>query len=199
MKNNFYLLVIICSLSFSCESKAQKGLTKNYLLVNQILENTKEQNLNKTLVFNLNNNNEYVISILKQLHGYELEKNTFKLDSLKQSIGVIQVGRERDSIFDYIFNKKQYKYLISQKCNSEWEFNLIDTLYLKKTNSKKKQSIKISKPIYTKNNDFALVVIDRVSSISVSVYKKEQTNWVEYRLIAPAFVSPKIKHSIYKD
>jgi len=195
--NKFYLIIILGVLFISCKTEIKQN---DYLLINKIIKQTKEQDLDKTLVFKLNNSNEYVIAILNELNKYEINNERHKLDSLKRDLGIIGRGInyiDRDEILDKVFNKSEYYYLISQKDNSQWDLNLIDKFYLEKSNNNYSKTLQLSKPIYTSNNEIALVCINRVTSISVCIYTNVKGKWKEYKLIAPLIVQPKAEKFNY--
>ena len=204
----FLVLIVSCNTTIK-----QNRTTDDYALVNAIIKTTKEQSLDKTIVFKLDNNNEYVVSILNQLYKYELDNNLDKLDSLKQGLGIIKSlgiiknlkehGRndvdQKDPVFDSIFNKKQYAYLISQKYNSKWDINLVDKSFLEKADNKSTQNLRITKPIYTTDNKSALIYFNQGTIAGVLIYKKMNGKWASHGLINPLLLHPKAEIFIYND
>jgi hypothetical protein len=210
--NRLIVILVLGSLVFSCKEKAKLNTNSNdYLIINKIVKQTKEQYLNRTLILDSINDNEYVISIIKELDKYEKINDSYKLDSLKHSLGITKgnVSLEnlkatnyesvkRDSILDLIFNKGEYEHLISQKENSQWDLNLIDKSYFNESSGEIKQVLHIGKPIYTKNNNFALVYFCKSTRLGISIYKKEKEDWIEHQLIAPLILQPKAKTFNFK-
>lgn len=123
------------------------------------------------------NSNIYLISKLKYFKTLELENKLKKLDSVKQISGF----SKNDTVLERIFNLKNYAFLIEQKnVNTEWK--------TKTQNNSKKQfkTIFISKPLYTKDNRFALVYIKHSNIGYTQILKKNSKNsWVYYKLIFP--------------
>ena len=195
------LLVILISFNLSCiNSEKENTMKDDYLLVDKIVKQTKEQNLEKTLILSLDNNNEYVISIINKLYKSEIEGDIFKLDSLKQTTGIVlnypnEINKTKS--LNMIFNKNEYEYLISQKESSKWDFNLINETYFEKDNNKSHLKIKISKPIYTLDSKFALIYIYKQATSGIMIYKKTKEAWLEYRLIAPSLNQPKAEKFNY--
>ena len=197
--NKLSLIMITGILFASCKANFSKN-NHDYLLVNTIIKSSKEQDLDKTLVFELDRNNQSVISILNELYRYEKDNDIYKLDSLKHDLGIIRGGKnnnDRDENLDEIFNKKEYEHLLSQEDNSEWDMNLIDISYLEKTNSNHKKTLKISKPIYTLDKKNALVYFYGNTISGILVYKMENGKWKEYKLIAPSSFQSKAEKFIY--
>lgn len=195
------LVMIIGILCVSCKATFSQN-NDDYLLVNTIIKNNKEQYLDKTLVFELDRNNQSVISILNELYRYEKDNDIYKLDSLKHHLGIIRGGKnndDRDENLDEIFNKKEYEHLLSQENNSEWDMNLIDSRYLEKTNSSYERTLKVSKPIYTSDRKNALIYFYKNNSSGILVYKMENGKWKEYKLIAPSMFQSKAEKFIYKN
>ncbi|TXE13980.1 hypothetical protein ES692_17755 [Psychroserpens burtonensis] len=169
--NKLIVIFILGCLVFSCKTNTIINNKSNgYLIINKIVTQTKKQFLNRTLTLDSLNDNEYVISIIKELEKYQKINDSYKLDSLKHSLGIIK----GDSILNLIFNKEEYEYLISQKENSPWDLNLIDKLDINENNEDIKQVLHIGKPIYTKNNDFALVYFYKSTRLGISIYIKKK-------------------------
>ncbi|WP_299891368.1 hypothetical protein [uncultured Lacinutrix sp.] len=194
LANKFRCTIILCILFFSCINKEQNQVNDDYLILNKIIKTTNTQVSNRITDLKLNNNNEYVVSIVNKLYKDEKKNNLKGLDSLKQDIGIIK----GDSILDSIFNLKQYEHLISQKHNTKWDLKLVNELFKEKVdNENDSKMIYISKPIYSLDKKIALVGIKRKTSMSISIYKKTNGEWIEHRLIAPLIFQPKAEKFIY--
>jgi hypothetical protein len=147
---------------------------EDYILLNKIIERVKNKNPNKSIILKESNNNEYVISFINQL------------DSLKAEIGI-----QNNLKFNSIFNQKEYSYFISQKNNSKWDFDKI----FRATNSsnvKSQVSLYVSKPIYTKNSNYALIYTTNEKTSCIVIYEKITKDWIEYKIISPMIINPKV-------
>ena len=158
-----------------------------YILLNKIIEKIKNNNPNKSIILEKSNNNNYVISVLNQLNTFEKSKNNEKLDSLKNELGI-----ENNEIFNSIFNENEYQYLINQKSNSKWNFDKISGK-MNSSNLKNKVNLYVSKPIYTKKADFALIYINNKKTSCIVIYEKKIKGWYEYKILSPLLISAKAK------
>jgi len=159
---------------------------EDYILLNKIIERVKNKNPNKSIILKESNNNEYVISVINQLNTFEKSENKVKLDSLKAEIGI-----QNNLKFNSIFNQKEYSYFISQKNNSKWDFDKI----FRATNSsnvKSQVSLYVSKPIYTKNSNYALIYTTNEKTSCIVIYEKKTKDWIEYKIISPMIINPKV-------
>ncbi len=50
----------------------------------------------------------------------------------------------------------------------------------------------VSKPIYTKNSNFALVYINNGKTSYIVIYERVLKVWNEYKIIAPLFIITKV-------
>ncbi len=175
------LILIVCASSISQNKQDDKN---DYLLLNTTLKNIRLKKSNAISNLDASNSNEYVIEIIKNLKEFDLLNNKYKLDSLRQSIGL--KGKEMNDVF----NTKEYDFLISQKAKSVWDFSKINDSKIKPFQKNEMVSnqvkVNISKPIYTLNKKFALVFVSSSWS-GIIVYKKQKNDWVEYKLIAAMF------------
>lgn len=157
----------------------------DYLLLNKLLNNISKQFPKNNINFKLSNNNEVVTSVVEELKKNDFETNKFKLDSLKRDIGI-----DSDKTFNEIFNPKEYDYLISQKQKLEWDFQKIKTQrvykYEKDMSVDKQIIVQISKPIYTSNNKFALISVNKKSASYILIFKKNKNDWIEDKLFSPS-------------
>lgn len=109
-----------------------------------------------------------------------------KLDSLKDEIGI-----QNNLKFNSIFNQKEYSYFISQKNNSKWDFDKIFGA-TNSSNVKGQVSLYVSKPIYTKNSNFALIYTTNEKTSCIVIYEKITKDWIEYKIISPMIINPKV-------
>lgn len=158
----------------------------DYILLNKIIERVKSQNPKKTIFLKQSNNNEYIISIINQLNDFEKSENKFKLDSLKDEIGI-----ENNIKFNSIFNQKEYSYFISQKSSTMWSFDKVFGATISSA-TQSQGVLYVSKPIYTKNSNFALVYINNGKTSYIVIYEKVLKVWNEYKIIAPLFIITKV-------
>jgi len=182
MKHKFFIsfvlfITLICLTSFNSKQD------NDYILLNKILEKVIDQNKTSNIVLDINNNNETVISVVKKLKYFDEEKSKISFDSIRQEIRIY-----KDSKFLEIFNRNQYDYFISQKSNSEWDFNkvtnpkIIKNVKEKFTN--KQVIVKVCKPIYTTDNKYALISISKKNSSYIVVFKKENNIWNEFKIFS---------------
>lgn len=159
---------------------------EDYILLNKILERTKIKNPDKTIVLNEENNNDFVISIINQLNTIEESKNEIKLDSLKNEIGI-----KNNVKFNSIFNLREYSILKSQKSSSKWSFDKVigATNY---SDVKGQLKLYVSKPIYTRNLNFALIYISNGKTSYIVIFEKTKKEWNEYKIISPMIVNAKV-------
>lgn len=162
----------------------------DYSIINSQLIKFKSKYPSKTIFLNESNSNEFIISIVMELDSLEKINNKLKVDSLKQEIGI-----ESNEKFNSIFNKNEYSYFLTQKnIHSKWNFNKI--LNAKNYNSfKQKQedflNLYISKPIYTKNNNYALVNVRNPKTCYIIIFERSGKEWKEYKIISPMITSAK--------
>jgi hypothetical protein len=184
---NIVLFIFLFS-SFNHSSNDEK----DYVLINKQIEKVKIKNSNKFIALKDSNSNEFVISIINQLNSYEKVGNKKKLDSLKQEIGIAE-----NSKFNSIFSKKVYPHLISQKnSNSKWDFNKISDATPYSSLEKKDNKtlvLYLSKPIYTKDDNFALVYCSNSKTAYIIIFEKVDKVWEEFKIISPMIISPKAK------
>ena len=163
----------------------------DYLILNKIVSEVKNRNHKKPIYIETNNNNEFVVLIIKNLK--EAQKNEIVLDSLKQSYNI-----DDNIVFETIFNKNEYDSLISQKANFNWDMKKINTenIHLKKNNEINlgKLVLTVSKPIYVKNNNYALVYYSFKSSSGIIVYEKKENKWIQFKMICPMLIQQKAKY-----
>jgi len=159
---------------------------EDYILLNKIIERVKNKNPNKSIILKESNNNEYVISVINQLNTFEKSENKVKLDSLKAEIGI-----QNNLKFNSIFNQKEYSYFISQKNNSKWDFDKVFGA-TNSSNVKCQVSLYVSKPIYTKNSNFALIYTTNEKTSCIIIYEKITNDWIEYKIISPMIINPKV-------
>jgi cobalamin biosynthesis Co2+ chelatase CbiK len=168
------------------QTQSSWSVKNDYIFLNKILDKVKKQNPNKDISLCSSDDNRNIVSIIENLKKYEIEKKTYKLDSLKQELGIT-----KDSVFLKIFNPNEYNNLINQKQNTEWDFKKIKvknvTNYVKNDFTSKGVRVGVSKPIYTSNKKFALVSVSISNSSCILVFKKNKTSWEEYKLIDPWF------------
>ncbi|BCY27673.1 hypothetical protein KK2020170_05410 [Flavobacterium okayamense] len=178
------ILFFSCNRNFVKNSNQDDYLIANDILKNRVFKKMKELNLYSK------NNNEYVISVFEKLNDFSKNENTIKSDSIKAVIGVQNV---KDSIIEKIFNAKDYKFLISQKSNSKWINKYINTEKIK-TSDILKNSIYISKPIYTKDKEIAIIQTETSTQSSILIYINKNNTWHFYKLISPRFKQPKAEY-----
>ena len=180
------VLVTNLFILLSCNKEKKDDLIIIDVIINQT-SIEKEQ-----VIINQSRNNDYLISVIKKIKKYDLEK--IKLDSLKQVLGI-----KNNEVSNEIFNENQYNYLLSQKSNldSKWNFNSLSDLNKKKIEESKVNklinNITISKPIYTKNKKYALVYICKKSWCGIQIFHFLNNKWVEIELISPMLISKKAK------
>jgi len=166
--------------------------SKDYVLINKQIQKVKIKNSNKSITLKESNSNEFVISVINQLHSYEKVGDQKKLDSFKQEIGITENIK-----FNSIFNKKEYPHLISQKnSNSKWNFNKISDATPHSSLEKKDNKtlfLYLSKPIYTKDENFALVYCNNAKTAYIIVFEKVDKVWKEFKIISPMIINPKAK------
>lgn len=191
-KQKVLLVISILFVIISAFNSISVNNDVDYDLLNQTIERTKNKNSGKIILLKESNNNEFVISIIKDLNHFEEIDEKIKLDSLKKSIGI-----DSNKKFNLIFNKNEYSNFISQENNSKWDFNRINnaTAYIENKNIKATNNnniLYVSKPIYTKNNNFALVYISSNNHSYIDVFEKINKKWIEYKLIYPMISVKKI-------
>lgn len=181
-------LFIFSLLLFSCTSNKENA-TEDILILNKIIKEIKTDNYK--IVMDTSKNNNYLISRIEELKEYDFN-NIFKLDSLKQILGI-----ENDKIINSIFNKKKYDYLISQKFNSDWNFNKLSISNRKKIETsqihKSENNISISKPVFTQNKKYALVYVCEKTRCGIRVLDFTENQWRNHTIISTMFISKKAK------
>lgn len=185
-----FLLLVGCKTS---DVKTQYN-NDDYVIVHNILESIKNKHTDKVVVFNPSNNNEYLISLITDFKDCDEVQNNSKCDDLKVNLGKID-----DSYSKAIFNKKEYDFLISQKEKNIWDIKKIggiDGVVFEQNNiNNNKSEVFISKPIYTVDKNFSLTYVNQKTKDYIEVYMKNKGNkWVEYKLIFPRVISPKIEY-----
>lgn len=178
------MALFIVSCNASKKSIKRDKIETDYLLLNQLLDNAVKLHQDKNISFKESNNNEFIISIIKELKKHDFESNKSKLDSLKKDIGIYN-----DKKFEDIFNQNEYDFLIYQNENSTWDYNKINDTkihkYKKGVFIEKQITIQISKPIYTIDKKYAIIFVGKNTSSYMLIYKKEGQAWVECRLFYP--------------
>lgn len=174
-----YILLISFS-TFSCKSQIT-NTSDDVILFNQVLKNNIEHHKEQKKYVSKSNDNSNIIDIIEELKKNEENINTTKLDSLKNNYGI-----ENNEIFNSIFNKKEYNYLLSQHQKSEWDFNLLKvnkSLIQKNLKVGNGLKIFIAKPIYTLNKKYALVATNSF----IVIYQKMNNKWEEYKIFNAGF------------
>jgi uncharacterized LabA/DUF88 family protein len=173
---------VIILLLFSVNCKSQSNLSSDdELLFNTIFERTKVLRKVNILQFKKSNDNSYVIDYLKLMRKFDEGQEIRRLDSLKFELGI----KDNNLIFKSIFNSSEYNNFISQHCKAEWSFQeklKNETKYEKNHVA----TIFISKPIYTKDFQTALVGIKVGGASHIGIYKRENNSWQEIAIIAAA-------------
>lgn len=166
--------LILCIIYFFISSSFQQNIYNDEKIINYIIKQ-KIKSANKLILLNSSNDNKSVISIIEEIEFINKTNNSILVDSVYNSYGI---KNKKD--FISIFNIEEFNYLKSQKQNEKWN--------LKNTNLKnivlsedKKESLIITKPIYTKNQKFALVYVMNKKSSYIMILKKEKDKWKEYK------------------
>lgn len=176
---NFLFLTVLSSFS-TYENTTNDH--DDYVLLNKTLNKIRFKNTNKVLYLEVLNSNNFVIETIKELNEYDSLSNKYKIDSLKQQIGL------KSNELNELFNSREYSFLTSQKVKSNWNFEKINDNKTKPYDKNKKVEnqivIYISKPIYSSNGKFALVFVKSTWG-GIIIYKKVKSDWIEYKLISP--------------
>ena len=207
--NKLIIVFILGILITSCIKNNSSKIKDDYLIVNDILKNIKKNNIDKTLILKLDNNNVSLIYTIIELQKYELDSSKIKINEFKESIGIIKGDLimqklkeseynpvKNDPFLDSVFNNKHYTHLISQKCSSQWNLELIENSYLNKTNNFKTKTVQISKPVYTQDDKAALIFVNQKTTTGIYIYKKNKGSWIPYKVVATSFVQPKAEKFI---
>lgn len=173
-------VLFILILLTSCRVQ-KKIVNDDYLILNKVINTST----NNDFKIKLSNNNSYIISIVKIFKELQNLKN--RLNKEKLSLGI-----ESNKANEYIFNKSQYDYYLSQEKNNKWNFNMTTIVnkenILKEGNLKKlnlrKNEIFISKPIYTLNKKYALVNISKSSIFYIMILHNQNGEWIKIDNIA---------------
>lgn len=195
--NTFILNLIFVLICFSCEEKRELESSNDTYLLSLILEKNREEIMSNEIQFISKNDNNYAIKVLKDYRENIEIGDSLKLNELIQSIGLNRFYKEKRSMLKEVLeNKDELEYLISQSQNSEWNTSLIDSMYLKTKKKSIARELKISKPIYTKNNQIAFIGINKGSTLSIGVYLFEGEKWKELGLIAPVIIQKETQEII---
>jgi hypothetical protein len=184
MKKIFMLLLLISSSAFS-----QNEESNDYMILRDAIDSFVKTANGKPMYLTPDTTNNHVISVI------ESQQKKF-LGTLTETDIYHDLGK--DSIFDKIFNDKEFDYLLSQKSEAKWDIDKlkIDILLPYDKNEKTKDLssvIIISKPIYTHNKKFALVEVGKRTWRYVMVYRKEDNKWIVYKQITPITISLKVE------
>ncbi len=172
MINLLFLLLFI----FSCSSQHNINSEKDdYILINLITESTKE--IGKDFSFEKNRSNTNLINLV----------NCIKQQ--KKDCGYFEIDIDNDKVLTEIFSKDEYDFLLSQKSDSEWDKSKIKFIS-KEENSKR---VFFSKPIYSSNNQHAIMEFDWGTRAGIQLFIKENGTWKVDKIIAPIFKQLKIK------
>lgn len=190
MKN----LIIISLLFTLCSCKSQKMQTnresEDYAILNSIIEKAKSIENGKMIYLYKMHPNNYVIHIIESKRSNDMSNAS---DSIVSQYGFINI--EMDDTLREIFNTNEYQFLLSQNSASNWDSDKIikDVIVYEDEPIKNGILYKISKPIYTTSGKYALVCINKRTWQGILVMKKIKQEWVEYKLIAPMSIQPKIQ------
>lgn len=185
LKEPKVLLVInglILLIFLSCNFK-DKNNTYDYEILNYIIH----QNTEKPFVLKENRDNEYVIATIKQLKEIDNKNNASKKDSIRSNYGI-----PKNEVFNTLFNSKSYDDLISQRDNSKWNLKRVDNYKIDKDNIKSTYLF-VSKPVYDKNEEIALVYISKKTISYILVLQRKDNSWEEYKIISSIFKQPKVE------
>lgn len=187
-------LITLSSLSILCSCSTTNVVTNkdkyDYDILNSILETSKNIEPAKKVYLLKSYPNDYVLEIIKS----QKNKKTSSNDSIFSGYGFIDI--EIDETLQKIFNEKEYDFLLSQNATSNWDNNKISKetiVYEKNETGQNSIMYKISKPIYTIDNKFALIGINKQSWEGIIVMQKKEEKWIEYKLIAPLIIQQKAK------
>ncbi len=172
---------------------------REYVLLNNFLSHT-----NKGMVsLSLNNDNTYLISVISSLQKVELENNIKNSDSVQISYGIkygelrkqLRTNRnklkDRDSLFDLVFNKDEYNHLLKQKKkNSVWEKIKVKEKFLLPSSY---PEIRVSLPIFTKNGKYAILDYSFQHHTAFVIWEKIDQKWQEITLFNKKLIAPKLK------
>ncbi|WP_299207427.1 hypothetical protein [uncultured Dokdonia sp.] len=183
--NKIVYLLLLMSFVCNCQNVQQDD---DYLITDSFIHTDDQSEVSLTAT----NDNEYVIKLLMQLRDVELTRNQYTVDSLKLSLNIIRPGQFRDDGFSNVFSLNEYDYLISQKHQGYWGENIISNIN-SRTKNDQANAIYFSKPIYSKDGNWALVYKSSMTSSYVLVLKKENNLWTEYKTINNTITSPKVK------
>ncbi|EDM45414.1 hypothetical protein SCB49_06392 [unidentified eubacterium SCB49] len=178
---------LYCCLSFG------QGINDDDINIINLLWDRDDYNLNPE------NSTVEVLNIIKILKSFEIERNEYKIDSLKKSLNIIDseiienfklkynIISEKNKLlfheFEEIFNLESYENLLSQEHMGEW------SLLIAKVSSEK-PLISISKPIYTKKKNWALVSYQKRNVFGILILYKDGDFWQEYKMINTLFLKP---------
>lgn len=122
------------------------------------------------------NNNEYLLSVISEIEVALKTEGETKKDSIYNSYNI-----KNSTDYNLIFNSNEFDYFKSQKDDSNWKLN--DTKYINIviSSDKRKANLFVSKPLYTKSKEFALVSISNKTSSYVVVLKYIDGKWIKYK------------------
>ncbi|PZR21231.1 MAG: hypothetical protein DI539_08635 [Flavobacterium psychrophilum] len=186
MKKVLLVLFVLVSFSGSVQAVANTSQDDN-LILTTVINNTKRilKGEHAMILLSPSANNGYIINMIEKYRD-KVSDVLFEAD-------------HNDEILQQIFNEKEYGYLLSQRSDEKWNLNGIneDKVIIYKEDmdiiAPGSKVLTVGKPIYTLDNKYALVYLNLITWLGIQVFKNEGGKWIEYKLIHPLIVQPKLK------
>jgi uncharacterized protein YggL (DUF469 family) len=191
---NKYTVIIttIILLCFSCENQKNSSADKDFYLLHLVLKKYKEKISIDKMKFILSNDNRYAIKVLKDYKNTFETGDSVQIKELIQSTGLDRLSEEKRNIIKSILsNKRELEYAISQESIANWDSNFIDSMYLNSSDRIRVKKLRVSKPIYNRAQNIALIEVANGNTLGVFVYFVEE-EWKELGLIAPLITQSKV-------
>lgn len=191
---NKYTVIIttIILLCFSCENQKNSSADKDFYLLHLVLKKYKEKISIDKMKFILSNDNRYAIKVLKDYKNTFETGDSVQIKELIQSTGLDRLSEEKRNIVKSILsNKRELEHGISQESIANWDSNFIDSMYLNSSDKIHVKKIRVSKPIYNRAQNIALIEVANGNTLGVFVYFIEE-EWKELGLIAPLITQSKV-------
>lgn len=190
--------LLILTISYGCKAQTKKN---DYVLLNKIINSTKENNVTYKLNELARSTNSetferyYKYRFLKEKtytkYEYDEANDTIKEIAEGERVKLEQDIYSRYSVLDNILTKDDFKKILKDSSKTKWnEIELIDNkelIEIKAYTNKSDLAIStgkyISKPYYSIDGKYALVLFSSAEFPKLFIFKKEGNDWIKFNVI----------------